>query len=85
MPVRLKKRKNPAAAAPGWKGGKKGHPTVTSTDTSDRVVVALLKRLKAANDPNEVRKLSDQLERLIFHKQFQNACRVCPSLDPQPS
>ena len=74
MAVRLKKRKNPAAAAPGWKGGKKGHPTVTSTDTSDRAVVALLKRLKVANDPNEARQLSDQLERLIFHMCATNPC-----------
>jgi hypothetical protein len=48
-------------------------PPDTSTDTSDQTVLALLKRLKAASDPKEVRQLSDQLERVIFHKQFQDA------------
>ena len=42
-------------------------------DTSDRAVVALLKRLKAATDPSEIRHLTDQLERAIFHKQYENA------------
>jgi hypothetical protein len=45
----------------------------TSTiDTSDRAVLTLLKRIKAANDPNKVRQLSDQLERVIFHRQYAN-------------
>src|ERR1700722_13825325 len=42
-------------------------PTATSTiDTSDNAVLALLKRIKATNNRNEVRQLSDQLERVIF-------------------
>jgi hypothetical protein len=48
-------------------------PITTSIDTSDNAVLTLLKRLKASNDPNEVRQLSDQLERVIFHKQYENA------------
>jgi len=36
-------------------------------------MMGLLKRLKAANDPSEIRRLSDQLERVIFHKQYANA------------
>jgi len=47
-------------------------PAVASIDTSDYALLALLKRLKATNDPSEIRQLSDQLERVIFHKQFQN-------------
>ena len=47
------------------------HPAVI--DTSDRALIALLARLKVAVDLDEVRQLSDQLERLIFHKQFGNA------------
>jgi len=43
-----------------------------SADTSDRAVLALLKRIKATNSPTEIRRLSDQLERAIFHKQFQD-------------
>ena len=41
--------------------------------TSDDAVLALLQRIKAANNPTEVRRLSDQLERMIFHKQYANA------------
>jgi hypothetical protein len=29
-----------------------------------------LNRLQAAVDPNEVRQLSDQIERVVFHQQF---------------
>ena len=42
-------------------------------DTSANALAALLKRLKATVDPMEIRQLSDQIERLIFHKQFKNA------------
>jgi hypothetical protein len=49
-------------------------PTTTSTmDTSDNAVLDLLKRIKETNDQNEIRQLSDQLERVIFHKQYANA------------
>jgi len=48
-------------------------PTATSTmDTSDKAVLSLLKRIKEANDQKEIRQLSDQLERAIFHKQYAN-------------
>ena len=43
------------------------------TDTSDHALLALLKRLKATNDLTKIRDLSDQLERVIFHKQFKSA------------
>jgi hypothetical protein len=42
-------------------------------DTSDDAMLAILKRLKTTTDPTKVRQLSDQLERVIFHKQFENA------------
>jgi hypothetical protein len=42
-------------------------------DTSDNAMLAILKRLKTTTNPTEVRQLSDQLERVIFHKQFENA------------
>jgi hypothetical protein len=32
-----------------------------------------LKRLKETSDPIEIRQISDRLERVIFHKQFQHA------------
>ena len=42
-------------------------------DTSDEALAALLNRLKAAVDPNEIRQLSDQIKRVVFHKQFTDA------------
>ena|SRR5690349_19550671 len=49
-------------------------PTVVSAiDTSDNALHILLGRLKVAVDLDEIRHLSDQLERVIFHKQFTNA------------
>lgn len=42
-------------------------------DTSDKALLSLLKRLKATVDPAEIRELSDQIERVVFHKQFRNA------------
>jgi len=32
-----------------------------------------LKRIKATDSPAEIRRLTGQLEHLIFHKQFENA------------
>jgi hypothetical protein len=59
-----------------WTKAKEGkdYIVVKSTmDTSDNAVLALLKRIKAANNQKEIRQLSDQLERVIFHKQYANA------------
>jgi hypothetical protein len=35
--------------------------------------LALLKRIKAANNPTDIKRLSNQLERVIFHKQVKTA------------
>ena len=43
------------------------------TDVSDRALAALLRRLKATLDPIEIRQLSEQIERIVFHKQYTNA------------
>jgi len=40
--------------------------------TSDRALAALLERLKGTVASDEIRSLSDQIERVIFHKQFAN-------------
>jgi len=44
-----------------------------ASDTSDRAFLSLLKRYKATDDPSDMQKLSAQIERMIFHKQFANA------------
>ncbi|MEO8367899.1 MAG: hypothetical protein ABI806_01695 [Candidatus Solibacter sp.] len=59
-----------------WAKAKLGNEPVSSTpalDTSDDAVLELLKRIKAAGSQDELRQLSDQLERVIFHKQYARA------------
>ena len=46
---------------------------VVTADTSDEALLALLKRLKTASNTTEVRRLSNKIEQVIFHKQFKNA------------
>jgi hypothetical protein len=46
---------------------------VNPIDTSDNALVKLLNRLETTVDPSEIRQLSDQIERVVFHKQFMNA------------
>src|ERR1017187_7467604 len=45
----------------------------SAVDHSDQALLTLLKRIKATDSPAELRRLSEQLERVIFHKQFENA------------
>jgi hypothetical protein len=45
----------------------------STADTSDQALLSLLKRIKATNDRTEIRRLSDQIERAIFHKQYENS------------
>jgi hypothetical protein len=42
-------------------------------NASDDALAVILNRLKETDDPAEIRELSDQLERVVFHKQFENA------------
>ena len=51
---------------------RKAAPT-TPADTSDNALATLLRRLKATGDADEIKRLSDQIERVVFHKQFTNA------------
>jgi hypothetical protein len=46
--------------------------TKTFSDTSDHAFMSLLKRYKATNDPTEMESLSEQIERIILHKQYEN-------------
>jgi len=47
--------------------------STNAIDASDSALVKLLNRLRATVDPKEIRQLSDQIERVVFHKQFTNA------------
>jgi hypothetical protein len=62
-------------AANGTKNGKgvSAAPHEPAGDTSDQTLAALLGRLKTAVDPEEIRQLSAQIERVVFHKQFTDA------------
>ena len=54
----------------------KRNDAATSTavvDSSNQALLRVLQSLKTESDPAEVRRLSDQLERIIFHKQYDNA------------
>jgi hypothetical protein len=42
-------------------------------DDSDRSLALLLKRLRTATDLAEIRELAEKIERVAFHKQFDNA------------
>jgi|ERR1700674_2281831 hypothetical protein len=44
-----------------------------AVSTSDHAVLDILSRIKATKDHSEIRNLSDQLERLIFHKQYSHS------------
>ena len=63
--------KNAIATNRGQKRVKKATPA--KIDVSDKNLVNLLNRLKATVEPTEIRELSNQIERVVFHKQFMNA------------
>lgn len=44
-----------------------------AVNTSDRAVLDILSRIKATKDYAEIRNLSDQLEQVIFHKQYSHS------------
>ncbi len=41
---------------------------VAGTDTSDSALLTLLDRIKSASDPQEIRELAAQIERVVFHE-----------------
>jgi hypothetical protein len=45
----------------------------TSVNTSDKALALALDRIRATDDLAEIRRLADQIERIVFHKQFMNA------------
>jgi hypothetical protein len=42
-------------------------------DTSRKALHLCLKRLKMAKDQTEIERLTEELQRIVFHKQYQNA------------
>jgi hypothetical protein len=59
---------------PGEKPSTRGQiENIPPVDTSDMALTNLLERLRSASNPDEIRQLSEQIERVVFHKQFANA------------
>ena len=50
-----------------WARGNEGR------DTSKNALHLCLDRIKKAKDENEIRRLTDELQRIVFHRQYQNA------------
>jgi hypothetical protein len=105
MPASAQKKKDPAAVAPGRKGGKKGglaraakltpaersegarkavqarwaklkangSETAPVMDTSKKALSACLKRIKETSAEKEILRLTEQLQRIIFRRQYRNA------------
>ncbi|HEV3198689.1 MAG TPA: hypothetical protein VGZ73_12295 [Bryobacteraceae bacterium] len=48
-------------------------PDGPGLDTSKKALHLCLKRIKDATDENELRRLTEELQRIVFHKQYQNA------------
>ncbi|MGA2182227.1 MAG: hypothetical protein ABSH47_04300 [Bryobacteraceae bacterium] len=44
-----------------------------SIDTSKKALHLCLKRIKNARDESELRRLTEDLQRIVFHRQYQNA------------
>jgi hypothetical protein len=48
-------------------------PATAVVDTSKKALHLCLKRIKDAKDENEIRRLTEELQRIVFHRQYQNA------------
>ena len=69
--ARWAKAKSGGGAAKAGSGAARKRKRAVNTD--DSTLINLLNRLRATVDPTEIRQLSDQIERVVFHKQFENA------------
>jgi len=48
-------------------------PATPLLDTSRKALHACLKRIKDAKNENDLRRLTEELQRIVFHKQYRNA------------
>jgi len=48
-------------------------PATPLLDTSKKALHACLKRIKDAKNENDLRRLTEELQRIVFHKQYRNA------------
>jgi hypothetical protein len=74
--VRARWAKSGKGTASGEQAIEKPRATLvprSAAGNSDRALAVLLKRLRTATDLTEIRALSEKIERIVFHKQFDNA------------
>jgi hypothetical protein len=48
-------------------------PAAPFLDSSKKALHLCLKRIKTAKGENELRRLTEELQKILFHKQYQNA------------
>jgi|SRR5450759_1072796 len=59
-----------------WAKAQKGSeaaPAIPVIDTSKKALHLCLKRIKDAKNETELRRLTEELQRIVFHRQYQNA------------
>lgn len=52
---------------------KQAVPPTSLPDPSKKALHLCLQRIKDATDLNEIRRLTEELQRIVFHRQYQNA------------
>jgi len=72
LPGKAKRASHMQTTNPKEKPGTR-HQLEKTVDTSDMALTNLLERLRSTSNPDEIRQLSEQIERVVFHKQFANA------------
>ena len=53
--------------------GHQAAPTAATVDASKKALHLCLKRIKQAKTESELRRLTQDLQRIVFHSQYQNA------------
>ena len=57
-----------------WSKGKRGSaPATPVPGTSKNALHLCLRRIKGAKDETELHRLTEELQRIVFHRQYQNA------------
>ena len=52
---------------------KEAAPATTVHDTSKKALHLCLKRIKEAKSDSELRRLTEELQKIVFHRQYRNA------------
>jgi hypothetical protein len=56
-----------------WSKASEAAPATPVLDTSKKALHLCLKRIKDAKNETELRRLTEELQRIVFHRQYQNA------------